>query len=85
MPTSLQALIGSRLDRLGRPEKQVAQHASVVGSVFWAGAVAHLGSETPPDADLAGRVRDASSAATSSAQQEPSSVADERSTGSSTS
>jgi class 3 adenylate cyclase/tetratricopeptide (TPR) repeat protein len=42
VPTSLQALIASRLDLLALPEKQVAQHASVVGAVFWPGAIAHL-------------------------------------------
>lgn len=42
IPNSLQSLIGSRLDQLIPPERRVAQHASVVGSVFWPGAVAHL-------------------------------------------
>jgi tetratricopeptide (TPR) repeat protein len=45
IPTSVQGLISSRLDRLAREEKLLAHHASVVGSVFWAGAVAHLGLE----------------------------------------
>jgi class 3 adenylate cyclase/tetratricopeptide (TPR) repeat protein len=51
IPTSVQGLISSRLDRLARQEKQLAHHASVVGPVFWAGAVAHLGVQdgTPPD------------------------------------
>jgi class 3 adenylate cyclase/tetratricopeptide (TPR) repeat protein len=51
IPTSVQGLISSRLDRLAREEKQLAHHASVVGPVFWAGAVAHLGVQdgTPPD------------------------------------
>jgi class 3 adenylate cyclase/tetratricopeptide (TPR) repeat protein len=51
IPTSVQGLISSRLDRLAREEKQLAHHASVVGPVFWAGAVAHLGVEDggPPD------------------------------------
>jgi class 3 adenylate cyclase/tetratricopeptide (TPR) repeat protein len=50
VPTSVQGLISSRLDRLATPEKQLAHHASVVGAVFWAGAVAHLGASanTPP-------------------------------------
>jgi class 3 adenylate cyclase/tetratricopeptide (TPR) repeat protein len=50
VPTSVQGLISSRLDRLATPEKQLAHHASVIGAVFWAGAVAHLGAsgETPP-------------------------------------
>jgi tetratricopeptide (TPR) repeat protein len=42
VPTSLQSLIGSRLDLLPAGERNVAQHAAVVGSVFWPGAVAHL-------------------------------------------
>jgi tetratricopeptide (TPR) repeat protein len=51
IPTSVQGLISSRLDRLAREEKQLAHHASVVGPVFWAGAVAHLGLDngTPPE------------------------------------
>jgi class 3 adenylate cyclase/tetratricopeptide (TPR) repeat protein len=56
IPTSVQGLISSRLDRLAREEKQLAHHASVVGPVFWAGAVAHLGVQdgTPPDDPRAG-------------------------------
>jgi class 3 adenylate cyclase/tetratricopeptide (TPR) repeat protein len=42
VPTSLQAMIGSRLDGLPAPDKRVVQHASVVGSIFWSGAVAEL-------------------------------------------
>jgi len=48
IPNSLQSLIGSRLDQLVPPERRVAQHASVVGSVFWPGAVAHLQDATAP-------------------------------------
>jgi class 3 adenylate cyclase/tetratricopeptide (TPR) repeat protein len=43
IPTSLQSLIGARLDQLATDEKRCAHTASVIGSVFWAGAVAHLG------------------------------------------
>src|SRR5205085_4273284 len=43
VPTSLQSLIGSRLDQLPGGEKRLANNASVVGGVFWSGAVAHLG------------------------------------------
>jgi len=43
VPTSVQGLISSRLDRLAAAEKQLAHHASVIGTVFWAGAVGHLG------------------------------------------
>jgi tetratricopeptide (TPR) repeat protein/CheY-like chemotaxis protein len=52
VPTNVQGLISSRLDRLAVAEKQLAHHASVVGAVFWAGAVAYLGSgegREPPD------------------------------------
>lgn len=42
VPDSLMALIGARLDALPGREKRVAQHASVVGVVFWSGAIAHL-------------------------------------------
>jgi class 3 adenylate cyclase/tetratricopeptide (TPR) repeat protein len=42
VPSSLQALIGSRLDQLTPAEKRLAQNASVVGAVFWPGAVVHL-------------------------------------------
>ncbi len=45
VPTNLQGLISSRLDRLERPDKDLAHDASVVGAVFWAGAVAHLGAK----------------------------------------
>jgi class 3 adenylate cyclase/tetratricopeptide (TPR) repeat protein len=44
VPTSVQGLISSRLDRLEPSQKRVAHHAAVVGAVFWAGAVGHLGS-----------------------------------------
>jgi predicted ATPase/class 3 adenylate cyclase len=43
VPTSVQGLISSRLDRLETDEKQLAHRASVIGAVFWVGAVAHLG------------------------------------------
>ena len=43
IPTSVQGLISSRLDRLDAKEKRLAHHGSVIGAVFWAGAVAHLG------------------------------------------
>jgi class 3 adenylate cyclase/tetratricopeptide (TPR) repeat protein len=51
VPTSVQGLISSRLDRLEAGEKRLAHHASVVGAVFWVGAVAHLGVEgtQPPE------------------------------------
>jgi class 3 adenylate cyclase/tetratricopeptide (TPR) repeat protein len=52
VPTSVQGLISSRLDQLDPAEKRLAHHASVVGAVFWVGALAHLGvegAEPPPD------------------------------------
>ena len=52
VPTSVQGLISSRLDRLEGGDKRLAHNASVVGAVFWAGAVAHIGVEDggpPPD------------------------------------
>jgi predicted ATPase/class 3 adenylate cyclase len=47
VPTSLQALIGSRLDQLSPAEKRVAQHAAVVGVTFWSGSLAHLDGMEP--------------------------------------
>jgi tetratricopeptide (TPR) repeat protein len=51
IPSSLQALIGSRIDQLQPPERHVTQHASVVGNTFWPGAVAHLQDESATSAD----------------------------------
>jgi class 3 adenylate cyclase/tetratricopeptide (TPR) repeat protein len=52
VPTSVQGLISSRLDQLDPTEKKLAHHASVVGAAFWAGAVAHIGTEdASPAAD----------------------------------
>ncbi|MDX6408966.1 MAG: hypothetical protein QOE13_2037, partial [Gaiellaceae bacterium] len=42
VPDNVQALIGSRLDRLDSGPKGTAQIASVVGAVFWRGAVSNL-------------------------------------------
>jgi class 3 adenylate cyclase/tetratricopeptide (TPR) repeat protein len=42
VPSTLQALIGSRLDRLPPREKRLAQTAAVVGGTFWPGALAHM-------------------------------------------
>jgi class 3 adenylate cyclase/tetratricopeptide (TPR) repeat protein len=52
VPTTLLALLGARLDQLPLEERSVAQHASVVGTVFWSGAVASL-----DDGDVAGALR----------------------------
>jgi class 3 adenylate cyclase/tetratricopeptide (TPR) repeat protein len=43
IPESLQALIAARLDLLRPDRKAVLQDASVIGKVFWAGAVAAVG------------------------------------------
>ena len=43
LPESIQGLIAARLDTLGDAEKSLVQDASVVGKVFWLGAVAQLG------------------------------------------
>ena len=52
VPTSVQGLISSRLDQLTTPEKQLAHHASVIGAIFWAGALAELGaSDGQPTVD----------------------------------
>jgi len=42
VPENVQALIGSRLDLLAPAQKRVGQVASVVGQVFWRGAVERL-------------------------------------------
>ncbi len=42
LPESVHALIAARLDTLPGRAKEVLQYASVVGKVFWAGAVAAL-------------------------------------------
>jgi tetratricopeptide (TPR) repeat protein len=43
LPPSLQALIAARLDTLTPTHREVLHDASVLGQVFWAGAVAFLG------------------------------------------
>jgi class 3 adenylate cyclase/Flp pilus assembly protein TadD len=45
IPPTIHALLGARLDRLGGPERQVIERASVVGKVFYQGAVAELAPE----------------------------------------
>jgi class 3 adenylate cyclase/tetratricopeptide (TPR) repeat protein len=46
VPETVQAVLAARLDRLGPEELAVLQRASVIGQVFWWGAVAAL---TPDD------------------------------------
>ena len=48
LPSTLTALLQARLDGLPAPERAVLQRASVVGRLFWDGAVADL-SQTPLD------------------------------------
>jgi class 3 adenylate cyclase/tetratricopeptide (TPR) repeat protein len=42
IPDTIQALIAARIDRLPRDGKAVLQRASVIGRVFWGGAIARL-------------------------------------------
>jgi class 3 adenylate cyclase/tetratricopeptide (TPR) repeat protein len=42
IPDTLQALIAARIDHLSPEAKTVLQRASVVGRVFWGGAIEHL-------------------------------------------
>ena len=44
LPESVQGLIAARLDALSSEEKALVQDASVLGKVFWLGAVTELGS-----------------------------------------
>jgi class 3 adenylate cyclase/tetratricopeptide (TPR) repeat protein len=47
-PDTIQAVIAARLDRLDPTERDVLQRASVVGEVFWWGAVADLADQADP-------------------------------------
>jgi class 3 adenylate cyclase/tetratricopeptide (TPR) repeat protein len=49
IPDTLQALIGARIDRLPAGQKVVMQRGSVIGRVFWAGAIDHLSPEYDAD------------------------------------
>jgi class 3 adenylate cyclase len=52
LPDTVQAVIASRLDLLGADEKRVMQEASVVGRIFWQGAVERLtGADVGPILD----------------------------------
>jgi class 3 adenylate cyclase/ATP/maltotriose-dependent transcriptional regulator MalT len=42
IPDTLQALIAARIDRLPPEEKTVLQRASVIGRIFWGGAITEL-------------------------------------------
>jgi class 3 adenylate cyclase/tetratricopeptide (TPR) repeat protein len=47
VPSTLQALIASRLDQLVADSKRVAQHASVIGVAFWAAAIEEIDDSAP--------------------------------------
>jgi predicted ATPase/class 3 adenylate cyclase len=58
LPRSIQSLIAARLDALPDDEKSLLQDASVVGRVFWSGAVASLGGQRVDGIhDALGRLR----------------------------
>ena len=48
IPDSLHALIAARIDHLPAAGKALLQRASVVGRVFWLGALAHLAHDVDP-------------------------------------
>jgi class 3 adenylate cyclase/tetratricopeptide (TPR) repeat protein len=48
VPTSVQAVLAARLDGLPGPEKRLAQHASVVGRIFWDAVLAHVSRQGAP-------------------------------------
>jgi class 3 adenylate cyclase/tetratricopeptide (TPR) repeat protein len=56
VPPSIQALLAARLDRLEREERAVVERASVVGRVFYRGAVSELSPE-PARPGIAGHLR----------------------------
>jgi class 3 adenylate cyclase/tetratricopeptide (TPR) repeat protein len=45
VPSTLQAMVETRLDRLSPVERRTAGYASVLGQVFWSGAIAHVGGD----------------------------------------
>jgi tetratricopeptide (TPR) repeat protein len=53
LPETVQALIAARLDTLSPERKSLLQDAAVVGKVFWAGAVAEIGSRDVAQVELA--------------------------------
>jgi len=52
IPDTLQALIAARIDRLPHAQRTVLQRASVIGRIFWPGAITQL-SHDIEDAELA--------------------------------
>jgi predicted ATPase/class 3 adenylate cyclase len=53
LPDSVQALIAARLDTLSPERKSLLQDASVMGKLFWVGAVAEMGERDPREVELA--------------------------------
>ena len=53
LPDSVQALIAARLDTLSPERKSLLQDASVMGKLFWAGALAEMGKRDPREVELA--------------------------------
>jgi class 3 adenylate cyclase/tetratricopeptide (TPR) repeat protein len=53
LPDSVQALIAARLDTLSPERKSLLQDASVLGKVFWAGALADMGGRDPAEVEHA--------------------------------
>ena len=53
MPDSVQALIAARLDTLSPERKSLLQDASVMGKLFWAGALAEMGNRDAREVELA--------------------------------
>jgi class 3 adenylate cyclase/tetratricopeptide (TPR) repeat protein len=53
VPESVQALIAARLDTLPPERKSLLQDASVLGKVFWAGALTAMGDRDPAEVELA--------------------------------
>ena len=49
----MQALIAARLDTLTPDRKSLLQDASVMGKLFWAGALADMGERDPREVELA--------------------------------
>src|SRR5439155_1061935 len=45
IPDTLQALIAARVDRLPAEQRVVLQRASVIGRIFWPGAIEHLSAD----------------------------------------
>ncbi len=52
-PESVQALIAARLDTLPPERKSLLQDASVLGKVFWTGALAAMGGRNPAEVEQA--------------------------------